>query len=126
VGSLPFKFLFCQKFGCSPEDYEERAFKKLLYLHARLFARVIRAIKPDYFQDDFQFIRYLGCAVDGRQVRVDALDFKDANRHRWRLLHTVLKIRVSGRKATRLASQLFGEARMAEANAPARQGSSVG
>src|SRR5580658_444359 len=107
MASVPFKSLFCEKFGCSPEDYEERAFRKFLYWHARPLAPVVRAIKPNYFLEDFQFIRYLGDAVDVRQARVDAQDYKDSERHHWRLLHTGLKIRVSHRKARRLAFQLL-------------------
>ena len=114
---LPFKSLFCERFGCSPEDYEERAFRMLLYWHARILAPVIRIIKPDAFLEDFKFIRYLGDAVDARQAKVDVLDFKDLVRKRWRLLHTGLRIRVSHRKARRLAFQLFGQADQADADA---------
>src|SRR5208282_5272866 len=102
MANLPFKSLFCERFGCSPEDYEERAFRKFLYFHAGLLAPVVRAIIPGFFHDDFQFIRYLGEAVDARQAKVDVLDFKDLDRKRWRLLHSGLMIRVSGRKARRL------------------------
>jgi ADP-ribosylglycohydrolase len=109
MASLPFQSLFCERFGCPPEDYEERAFRKLLYWHARLFAPVVRTIKPDFFADDFEFIRYLGNAVDVRQAKVDVLDFRDLDRKHWRLLHTGLRIRVSHRKARRLAFQLLGK-----------------
>jgi hypothetical protein len=71
---------------------------------------VLRAIKPAFFLDDFNFIRYLGDAMDARQAKVDVLDFKDMDRKHWRLLHSGLRIRVSHRKARRLAFQLFGEA----------------
>jgi hypothetical protein len=136
VKRTPFKYLFCQRFGCSPEDFEERAFQEFLYGHARLFAPVLRAVKPDFFLEEFEFIRYLGDAVDERQVKADVLDFKNLDRkhwrwqqtgtrrarvfHRrprfkaldrkqWRWLHTGLRIRVSYRKARLLAFQLFRE-----------------
>jgi len=35
VDHLSLKSLFCAKFGCSPTEYEERAFRKCLYWHAR-------------------------------------------------------------------------------------------
>jgi hypothetical protein len=117
MADLTFKSLFCERFGCSSEEYEERAFWKLLYWHARILAPVIRIIKPDFFLEDFKFIRYLGDAVDARQAKVDVLDFKDLNRKHWRLLHTGLRIRVSHRKARRLAFQLFGQADQAAADA---------
>jgi hypothetical protein len=80
-----------------------------LYGHARLLAPVLRAIQSDFFVEDFNFIRYLGDALDMRQAKVDVLDFKDTDRKQWRLLHTALRIRVSHRKARWLAFQLFGE-----------------
>jgi hypothetical protein len=81
---------------------------------------VVRTIRRDFFLEDFKFIRYLGDAVDARQAKVDVLDFKDLNRKHWRLLHTGLRIRVSHRKARRLAFQLFGQASQADPAAPRR------
>jgi len=110
MANLPFKSLFCQKFECSPEHYEERAFGMFLYWHARFLAPVIRTIKPDFFVEDFKFIRYLGDALDVRQAKVDVLDFKDLDSKHWRLLHSGLRIRVSHRQARRIAFRLLGEA----------------
>ncbi|MGA2747193.1 MAG: hypothetical protein ABSG59_00345 [Verrucomicrobiota bacterium] len=107
---MTFRSLFCASFGCSPAEYEERAFRGLLYWHARILAPAVRAIKPDFFLEDFKFIRYLGDAVDARQAKVDVLDFRDMDRKRWQLLHSGLRIRVSHRKARRLVFQLFGKA----------------
>ena len=104
-----FKSLFCEQFGCSPAEYEERAFRKILYGHARLLAPVLRTLKPAFFVEDFNFIRYLGDAADFRQAKVDVLDFNDLQRKHWRLLHGSLRIRVSGRRARRLAFQLLGK-----------------
>jgi hypothetical protein len=91
-----------------------------LYWHAWFFASVVRTIKPDFFLEDFKFIHYLGDAVDARQAKVDVLDFNDLHRKHWRLLHTGLRIRVSGRKASRLVFQLLWEASQTDAAAPAR------
>jgi hypothetical protein len=108
MARLPFKSLFCEKFKCPPEEYEERAFRMFLYGHARVLAPVLRTVNKDFFQDDFNFLRYLGDALDARQAKVDVLDFKDTDIKRWRLLHSGLRIRISHRKARRLAFQLFG------------------
>src|ERR1700733_1073813 len=88
MSRLPFKSVFCERFKCSPDDYEEQAFRKLLYWHARFLAPVIRIIKRDFFLEDFKFIRYLGESLDVRQAKVDVLDFKDFDRKHWGLLHT--------------------------------------
>jgi hypothetical protein len=121
MARLPFKSLFCERFGCSPDDYEERAFRKFLYWHARFLVPVIRSFKPDYFLEDIKFIRYLGDALDVRQAKVDVLDFRDLNHKHWRFLHTGLRIRVSHRKARRIAFQLLGKPEWTDASALARQ-----
>jgi hypothetical protein len=43
----------------------------------QLFAPLVRTSKPDFFAEDFNFIRYLGGAADMRQTKADVLDFKD-------------------------------------------------
>ena len=91
-----------------------RVFRKTLYWHARFIAPVFRLIKPSFFEEDFKFIRFLGEALDGRQAKVEVLDFKDTDRKNWRLLHSGLRIRVSHRKARRLVFQLFGPASPAD------------
>ena len=124
MASPPFKSLFCERFRCSPEEYEERAFQKFLYSHARLLAPLVRAIHPDFFFRDFEFIRYLGDALDSRQAKADTLDFRDMDRKHWRMLHSGLMIRVSHRKARRLACQLLGKPEWTDAAFPAQQGGS--
>jgi hypothetical protein len=110
-----FKSLFCQKFGCPPAEYEERAFRKCLYWHGRILAPVVRTIKRDFFLEDFKFIRYLGDSLGVREATVDVKNYNDVNRASGSWLRTDLKIRVSGRKANRLLYQLFQEAREADA-----------
>jgi hypothetical protein len=125
VDRLPFKSLFCEKFGCPPAAYEERAFRKCLYWHARFLAPVIRTISPDFFFEDFKFIRYLGDSLGVRDATVDIRNFSDVNRRNLEFLRTDLKIRVSGQKANRLVHQLFQRAQEAEAAAPPQLGSSI-
>ena len=105
-----FQVLFCKRFNCPPSEYEERAFKKCLYWHAKLLAPVSRKLNPDFFAEDFKFIHYLGEASGSREVRASAADFHDTNLARRSLWRTSLRIRVSGRKAARLAQRLLSEA----------------
>jgi hypothetical protein len=109
------KELFCERFDCPPSEYEERAFRKCLYLHARPLAPLIRLISPNFFAEDFKFMRYLGDSTSLREVRVDRMNFHDANRSNPKFLRTALRIRVSGRKATRLAQRLYAEMRASSA-----------
>src|SRR5258708_4716008 len=102
-----FQDLFCRQFNCSPSDYEERAFRQLLYQHAKVVAPVVRKLSRDLFADDFRFIRALGDATDLREANVAAGNFQSVNISRRNFWRTILKMRVSGAKATTLAQQLF-------------------
>lgn len=107
-----FKDLFCRRYGCEVEHFERRAFRRLLYGHAKLIAPVLRLIHPRMFAEDFKFISYLGDSEGFRDASVDVLNFNDVNRGNPGLVRGTLRIRVSGRKATRMAKQLFGVRRM--------------
>jgi hypothetical protein len=116
VASQKFQLLVCQRFDCPTSAYEERVFRECLYWHARLLAPVLRKLKPDFFAEDFKFIGYLGASAGLREVIADLMNFRDANLGEPRFWRTALKIRVSGRKASRLAQQPFAADR--EANLP--------
>lgn len=118
MAGLPFKSLFCEKFGCPPAECEEQAFRKCLYSHARFLAPVLRKFSRDFFLEDFKFIRYLGDSVGVRDAMVDIRNYSDVNRRNTGFLRTGLKIRVSGQKASRLVHHLFQEAQNAETASP--------
>ena len=72
-------------------------------------APVLRKLKPDLFAEDFKFIRYLGASTGLSKAGLDLLDFRHVNlgkRSFWRIS---LRIRLSSRKASRLAQQLFAQ-----------------
>lgn len=75
-------------------------------------------VRPDFFFEDFKFLRYLGDSVGVRDATVDIRNYGDVNRRNLKFLRTGLKIRVSGQKANHLVHQLFLEAQEAEAAAP--------
>lgn len=104
-----FRVLFCQRFNCSLPEYEERAFRLCLYRHARLLAPVLRRLKPDWFAEDFKFIRYLGASTGLSKAGLDLLDFRHVNLGKRSFWRVILRIRVSSRKASRLAQQLFAQ-----------------
>ena len=108
-----FQLLVCQRFHCPTSEYEERVFRKCLYWHARLLAPVVRRLNPDFFTEDFKFIRYLGESTSLRETNADLMNFRDANLGKPSFWRTTLKIRVSGRKANRLAQRLFAAEREA-------------
>jgi hypothetical protein len=105
----PFKTLFCERFACPLEEYEERAFRKCLYWHARFLAPMMRMIDPKFFREDFKFICHLGQSVSVTDASIDVAEYGDLNRGRPKFLRTGFKIRVSGRRAMSVAEQLLRE-----------------
>jgi hypothetical protein len=102
-----FRSLFCHHFKCPSSSYEDRAFKELLYRHARVVAPLIRTVRPAFFVEDFKFIHYLAEATDLREARSCAAEFQDANAANRKFLRTRMRLRVSGLKASKLADLLF-------------------
>jgi hypothetical protein len=103
------KTLFCRHFGCPTADFEKRAFKKCLYAHARFLAPFLRVVRPHFFDRDRTFIEYLGTTTNLLDVTDAASHFHDKVGLEAGFCFNVLKIRVSGSKAIRLAGKLFGE-----------------
>jgi hypothetical protein len=99
--------LFCERFRCPPAKYEKRALRKCLYLHARIIAPVLRWLNPRWFERDLVFIDYFGKARNWREVaaEVAALRYQDATKPRFS--RNTLRLRISGRKANKLAAKLF-------------------
>ena len=107
VSSSQLQVLFCQRFHCDKAEFEERAFRKCLYWHARLLAPLLRWLRPGFFDKDMKFIRYLGAATDWAEAKVDINNFSLVNIGRPTLGRKDLRLRVSGRKASRLARELL-------------------
>jgi len=55
-----FKEAFCEKYRCSQDQYIRRAFRACLYRRAVLFAPVIKALSPNFFQVDMDAIERVG------------------------------------------------------------------
>jgi len=107
VARQQFQTLFCQRFRCPASAYELRAFNRCLYWHAKLLAPILRRLHPAFFVEDFKFIRNLGESTGVRDADVDVLNFHDVNAGKPTFWRTGCKLRVSGRRASRLAHQLF-------------------
>jgi hypothetical protein len=107
MGTKVFKEIFCERFGCSASEYAERALGMSLYPHARILAPVLRKLQPGYFSVDLRFLEYLGKTPDIREAEVEIMNFSEANRMDRSLLRSRLRIRVSGRRAARLARHSF-------------------
>ena len=102
-----FQTRFCERFHCSSGEYEQRALHECLYWHARLLEPLLRGVRPRFFDKDLDFIRYLGAATDWEEARTDITNFYLFNEGKPGFLRTRLRLRVSGRKASRLARRLL-------------------
>jgi hypothetical protein len=107
MAGLDFQHLFCERFGCPEAQYEERAFKRCLYWHARLLAPFLRFLSPDLFAQDLKFIRYLGAATDWQEAKTDVNNFHVFNEGKTIFWREAFRLRVSGRKASDLARELL-------------------
>jgi hypothetical protein len=108
--------LFCEEHGCAPAEFEERAFRACLYWRARILAPLIRLVWPNYFNTDFEFIRYLAETPGRRDAMNELAAYEEANDARGGFARRVLRIRVSSRKTSLLIERLFD--RRAEGGRP--------
>jgi hypothetical protein len=107
VSAAQLQFLFCRRFHCDTSEFEERALRECLYWHARLLAPLLRKVQPHFFDKDLKFIRYLGATTDWDEAKTDINNFYLVNVGKPSFARTDLRLRVSGRKASRLARELF-------------------
>jgi hypothetical protein len=99
--------VFCERFNCPPSEFEKRAFRKCLYFPAKLTAPLLRWFDPGWFERDLLFIRDLGNAKNWQQVtaELDAFHYREHLQPRY--ARVTLRLRVSARKANKLAFELF-------------------
>lgn len=98
--------LFCERFHCPPSEFDQRALRKCLYLHARILAPLLRWSNPRCFERDLLFIHYFGDAKNLQDAAVEVLALRDHDRQQ-PFGPDLLRFRVSGRKANKLAAMLF-------------------
>lgn len=99
--------LFCERFNCPDGEFEKRAFRKCLYFHARMIAPLLPWLTPGGFQRDLLFIRYLGNAKSLQEVQIEIHSLHDDDHFQPRFARYGLRLRISGRKANKLAAKLF-------------------
>jgi hypothetical protein len=99
--------LFCERFTCSPAEFEKRAFRKCLYLQARIIAPLLCWLNPGCFERDFLFIYYFGNSRNWPKVTAEVVALHCQDRLHPRFARNALRLRISGRKANKLAVMLF-------------------
>jgi hypothetical protein len=99
--------LFCERFGCDESEYSQRALEMCLYPQARWLAPLLRKLRPDFFATDLQFLNYLAETPNMREAQVEVSNYSQRNQLLHSVLRQKLRLRVSGRRAARLAAQTF-------------------
>jgi len=97
---------FCKQYGIPPERYVEEMLNRSLYPQARWFAWLVNFVYSDYFYVDRELIRDLGLLnrVEAMQRQFDEFHYQPVNR---RFLRRQLRLRVSERRAVRIAREVM-------------------
>jgi hypothetical protein len=102
-----FADLFCARFRCAPSSYERKALSACLYWHARLIVPWLRFLMPGFCAGDLEFIRSLGQATNYDEAQSEVLFFQENNMRDQNVVRATLRLRISSRKARRLARDTF-------------------
>jgi hypothetical protein len=106
---MSFVDLYCDKFDCSPEKFEESVFRQCLYPHAVQLVSIISGLNPRYFNADLELIRQVKFLNKADEVSLEIQRFRYHDK-RTGGLRRWLKARVSGRRLLTLARSLFAPA----------------
>ena len=101
------KSLFCERFDCPPSNFESRALRKCRYFHARLIAPLLGLLAPGLRERDLVFIDYFGKAKSRQEATAEIADLHYIDRAEPLFARRTLRLRISIRKARKLADVLF-------------------
>ena len=105
--SKNFRALFCEKFQCSPQEFEGQLFSRCLHRRARPLAAVVSKLDPDFFREDLGFIGDLASARSHDEVRMEVDRFRGRNLRDTNWLRKRFSLRISGKRVQRLSRKLF-------------------
>jgi hypothetical protein len=102
-----FKTAFCARFEYQQEHFEKRVFWNAVHPEIKIVAFLIRCFRPSFFRSDLDCIRSIAAAETKEEVRaiVRSLRF-DPNFNRG-FLRGFLRVRISGRRLTRIANNVL-------------------
>lgn len=93
---------FCTRHGLARNDYLPDVFRRALYPHARLLARLIRLLHPDYFAPDDELVEAAAQLRTVQDLRDFSMDVKEYIHHptnqRHGILRGLLHLRVSAQR----------------------------
>lgn len=89
-----FAELFCSQQGIAPADFNRVVLRRSLYPHARLIARLVEGMEPDFFAADRDFVSAVGALRRARDFSAEVSEFIHHPDNR-RPVRRHLKIRLS-------------------------------
>lgn len=89
-----FAELFCSQQGVAPGNFNRVVLRRSLYPHARLIARLVEGMEPDFFAADRDFVSAVGALRRARDYSAEVSEFIHHPDNR-RPVRRHLKIRLS-------------------------------
>lgn len=104
-----FRSAFCARYKCKDEEFEKVALLKVLHRRALPLAWIILIVAPSYFTPDFQILRHFGSLTRKSNLYSDALDVRNdyARLQASGFLRRSLKMRISGQRLLKVASEIW-------------------
>lgn len=104
-----FSSLYCEKFHCPPEKFEEEVLWRCLQPRSALIARLLWKWVPDFYQPDFDLISEIKdlTAVDDLSSEIGVVRYHQPVRG---MIRGRLRVRVSGQRLVDLGDELFKSA----------------
>jgi hypothetical protein len=104
-----FREAFCTRYNCSAHEFERAVFWRCLYRHALPFAIVMMWFNPDFFAEDFAFVREIGATTSDELFKAELNFFHGRNVRERNWFRRGLTIRVSAKRLLRLKNRLIRE-----------------
>lgn len=105
--SYNFKTAFCARFEHPQENFEKQLFWSALHPKVKPMAFLINCLRPSFFRSDLDCIRSIATAESKREVLaiVNSLQYDPTFKRGF--FRGFLRVRISGRRLTRLAGKVL-------------------
>jgi hypothetical protein len=114
------KNAFCARFEYPQDKFEKRIFWSALHPEMKPLAFLIDRLRPDFFKNDLDFIRSLGTAETKQEVRIIVNSLHYDPTFERGFLRGFLRLRISRRRLTRIASEVLVSGRSQTSTASSR------
>jgi hypothetical protein len=101
-----FREAFCQRFACSPEEFEKRVLWRALYRRSLPLSALVYSWNQRFFDLDLRTIRQLGLARSSEEFRAEIESFRFESRMQRGFLKRTLRLRISGKRLMQLLEEV--------------------